>query len=482
MHTIKKHLTLLTTLLLVLLMGTGCSEDSSKKPTLPDDLTIDLSFAGGTDNFEGLKAGIRYYFEPTQKVDLTLIQGGKEVTLEEQPLTDIDANQSTAKVRIPLTKLSGIDPAKPYRISATLAGQTDRFGSVTMTEEMENTPIHLLKYIPVPMTAEVDAAKGFSPAVMLRREGTLFLLRTYNATAAPLTVDHLAITVGDRSLEGDWSKTILEPKTVTKTLLWLPVAEAREVTLTYDAVSTESVALVADGSDLTATFTLPDAVTTEEVEEVPVEPADDANGGDPYFCERDVAFWVGEGPSKSYFVLDFHLDDFPQALVWGYRWTPKEDEMTITSVQDMVFDIVRADPRLCLLLDKGSMYGNALLGVGYLHKDSSEEAKVLIGDQPAKAKEPRIYVLEDTKLVDQARLSISDGLWRAGWGFDTIGYWSLQNKSSRLDRWSYSGSGMTGQPLSDGSWHAFSFQVGWESWEGAPPSDKFVAAEPPMDK
>jgi hypothetical protein len=481
MHYIKTHLWLLTTLLLVLLTGAGCSGDKPAPPSTSEDLTLALSFEKETETFDGLRTGVRYFFEESQTLDLTLTQGSKVVALKALPLKDVDANQSSARVVVPGTRLSGIDLSQPYDLTATLVGDQSRYGSVVLTPKVESIPLHLLKEMPVQMTASLSGVRGSTPSAALRRSGTLFLLRTYNASEAPLTVADLGLTVDGKRLEGNWIATELPPKRVLKTLLWLPMSEPRAVTLSYGEASTKKpIDRVANGQTIVATFTAPHIVTTDFVEALPPEEADTSNGGDPVFSEKDVKFWVGEGSHKSYFVLDFHEDDFPQALVWGYRWTSKEDE-EITSVREMITDIVRADPRLYVLYfsDPKGPYGTIAGGFGYLLDSPSDKAKIMIGDHVARQVEPGIYEASGYDDIDIASFDAEKALWRSGWKGE--GYWSFHNKSTRLDRWGYSSLGMTKQPISDGSWHAFSFQVGWESMTGAPPSDKFVAAEPPME-
>ncbi|WP_155325814.1 hypothetical protein [Desulfosarcina ovata] len=165
----------------------------------------------------------------------------------------------------------------------------------------------------------------------------------------------------------------------------------------------------------------------------------------PYtdFDFEDITFWVGEGENQAAFVVQWSDGDDTTCLAWGYRWDgdARAEDMIValagsgsTDGGRYPGDLDGADNRLYVSLHWWSDYNAyTLSGLGYdLDNDG--------------------FATDDP-----------DDLYMSGW---TSGYWSYW-LSDDGSEWDYSGVGLSGRVLSDGSWDGWNFSGGgYGSGEG----------------
>lgn len=226
------------------------------------------------------------------------------------------------------------------------------------------------------------------------------------------------------------------------------------------------------------------------------------------FTFEDIKFWVGEGENEAALVIDQYFDG-ETATVWGYRWDG--DAYGI----DMISAICKADPRLLFLTQETNL-GYTIAGIGFGPARSVFDLKYdLEGakNDPSISfgfDTPNVFLGQDSCPSDPAGLiarSIEDGKqtgviyhplnysnygyacydydhwscgnpaakWRSAW---YTGYWSYLIRDDEKNDFSYSGLGATKREIVDGSWDAWGFQDGWDSWDGVNPREPFVAALP----
>ena len=232
---------------------------------------------------------------------------------------------------------------------------------------------------------------------------------------------------------------------------------------------------------------------------------------DASFSFDDIQFWVGSGSKKAALVIEWHDNNSPDAMVWGYRWDGE------ASGHDMIVAIAKADPRLVLLTQYTGLMGYTICGIGYSNQslDITYDLAGAIAN-PEKSlfrfEEPFPELSTQTKVpitpaedvasairqglqtgviyhpLDQStygypsydydfwKCNAGSGHWRSGWYYGYWSYWVGNNAGSL----SYSGLGATSRQLTDGCWDAWSFQGDMGgSMGGEPLSDHFVAATIP---
>lgn len=226
------------------------------------------------------------------------------------------------------------------------------------------------------------------------------------------------------------------------------------------------------------------------------------------FTFDDIRFWVGEGENKAALVIDWYYDG-GNAMVWGYRWDGEANGL------NMISEIAKEDENF-LLLTQLTNLGNTICGIGYGYPRSTIGLKY---DLDGASTDSRISFKFDspnsnmgqtscpTDPLTQINTALQEGLnsgvidhpfnytnygyaaydydywkptatgskWRSAW---YEGYWSYLVKDDISDEFSYSGLGATLRVLSNGSWDAWGFQDGWDSWEGVNPREPMIAALP----
>ena len=461
-------------LLLLLLLFPACGDEGTSPSPTPTpagkDLTISISMPEGIIPIEGLRVGMTYYLDESQSVEVKLSQGEKSVTISHLSPTEVKSSAREATIRIPQGKLSTIDRTKEYRLTLRLTGTSseERPRIMELDPKQQRSILHIMDLMPVEMEGE-GSFQGNSVSLTLTqsKEQSIVLLRLVNVTKEKKATERITLETATERLTATPSTKSLPPKAQIKLLALL--TRPSEATLTIGNVSDKiDTPRLSHRGSVTAAFIGDRFSCTVPEAEVPEE-ANTTNGGDPLFSAEDITYWVGEGPKQAALVIDWHDDQLPHALVWGYRW---EGEVT---AEQMLRDVVSADPRLVLLISPFSSYGIACTGIGYLLQKPEKKVKVLIDGIPVDEVSPRIFHAKSGEAnVDAAQLTIPSALWRSGW--KTAGYWVYYLKDKRLDPWSYSNIGLTGTTVADKSWHGLSFQIGMESQSGYPLQDHFAPA------
>lgn len=466
--------------LILLLLATlglvSCQEEDRPSPS-PDHFEIALPETVGNASIGGLESGIGYYLNEDLLVDVTITQGkGKTLTIEGLPITSVSADGSKGVVTLPESQLSQIDRRRTYDLTASLRNPSG-VTAASITRSEQNTPFDLLSYLSVRMAGASRVVGSGTVSVKLSSEGNLFPLRLGNTSKESIPLETLSLTGKSGSETVTFAdKTMLPPEEQTKVIAFLAHKPDEQVALSINGVAADAEISTTGSLDKlpTAVFTAADKLSTDRADELlPEEKANTISGGDPDFSFNDITFWVGEGSKTSAFVLDFHSDKLDGALVWGYRWDGKR------STADMIYDIVKEDPRLYVLTGKAFGGYTAFGGFGYLLGDLEvhDKAEIVYNGAPLKQQADRVYVTEDLKAFDTAELSDKNAVWICGWGFESRGYWSFFTRINRLKPFSYSNVMADIDQLGDGSWSCFSFQEGWDSWTGIEPGDKFIPAQ-----
>lgn len=155
---------------------------------------------------------------------------------------------------------------------------------------------------------------------------------------------------------------------------------------------------------------------------------------------EDIQYWVGSGANEAAFVVDWNAGPAPQSLVWGYRWDGA------ATGEDMLTAIVTADPNLYVKVSGfGGGLGVALFGVGY---DRDGDGFGLT--------DGTVFSdgIANTAASDGETALDSDDSYVEGWF--SAGFWSYW-LSEDGTTWGFSGTGMSGRTLTDGSWDGWSF-------------------------
>lgn len=214
--------------------------------------------------------------------------------------------------------------------------------------------------------------------------------------------------------------------------------------------------------------------------------------------------WTGEGPNQAALVVQYNSDIYGNdALVWGYRWADGE---TPTG-EDMFRAICKASSRLSLLTQKTGTMGSTVCGIGYglnqkplegvffdfekaknsqfinfdyYNSDGSSYGQTQApGDETPAIMQAAIEEAKTTHIIEHPLNQpnygypaydydcwlIPDDLanlgpanletkWKASW---YEGYWSFFTGTNGSDQWNYSGVGMTGRTLSNGSVDGWSY-------------------------
>lgn len=179
----------------------------------------------------------------------------------------------------------------------------------------------------------------------------------------------------------------------------------------------------------------------------------------------DIAFWVGSGPNRAALAIDFlGNDSSDSALTWGYRWDGS------ATGEDMLLDILAADPRLFAKLSAPSGLGRSVYGLGYDGNDDGQ------------------FALSDNTTFDADGIFISgpaDGAtsvdaadpYAEGWLLNGFWHYGVAEANPWQGAgWTASPNGPTSRLLTDGAWDSWAFDVGFTFTAFA---ENLVAAESP---
>lgn len=195
-------------------------------------------------------------------------------------------------------------------------------------------------------------------------------------------------------------------------------------------------------------------------------------GASPYgnFNFDDIDFWVGEGSNQAALVIDWNDDKNPQSIAWGYRWDGEasgEDMLKAVAGSGLLRfrdggDTLGtwsdgADSKLyARFTEWNNGMGRTVLGLGY---DINGNGSGFVSGYENS---------EDGHATDSA------DHYFEGW---FTGYWSYWVSDGNKD-WGYSGLGMTGRKLTDGSWDGWSALPGFSG--GSPDQPISATAGSPV--
>lgn len=166
----------------------------------------------------------------------------------------------------------------------------------------------------------------------------------------------------------------------------------------------------------------------------------------------DITNWTGSGANEAGLVIDWQ--DGRGSTLWGYRWDGT------ASGEDMLRAIVASDSNLYIKVSTTTPYGVALFGIGY---DRDGGGLALSSGEPFVN---RTIEVDGYDSADGATAVDPADQYREGW---YTGYWSYWVSEDPSPTWGYSGYGMTGRTLQNGSWDGWSYDD--FSGAGGPPAN-----------
>ena len=191
-------------LLLLLLLGSCGGEEQTPTPAkVQEDLIISVTVPDGIIPIEGLRAGISYYLDESQSVEVKLSQGEKSVTISHLSPTEVKGSAREATIRIPKGKLSLIDRAKEYhlslRLSAPSAGERPRI--MELDPKQQRSILRIMDLMPVEMAAE-GSFTGNSASLRLiqSKEQSIVLIRLVNVTKEKKATERITLETATERL------------------------------------------------------------------------------------------------------------------------------------------------------------------------------------------------------------------------------------------------------------------------------------------
>lgn len=510
----RKILLALPIVLLALLAG--CRQSGSIDPpdstvTLRVEMPEQIKMKDGS-----VKAS--FYWNKEHTLSLTIKQGSEVVLSRIKSPDEISADGRIATFTIPLKQhttagltISGNVVSAPESLSkvpmkSIYIDPTYEQSETALTYDvLDKLPIHLA----LPDTELSSLSKEGS--IRLKTTGSLFAVKLFNRTGHEVHPQTFSIeakaptfvtskTVFHRA-SGQYSGGIAATTDVltlrdlelskggaVQFVLWVPDAQSGDAssavaTLTYKKDLEDEILSAKTSPDVVGSA-MPDKGTMNLTlgmyggrnERPSDEEVDVSNGGDPKFRLEDIKYWVGEGGKQAAMVLEWHDGKHPDAFVWGYRWDGEKTGF------DMLTDITRADPRLTTLFCQWSDFGIAVIAIAYQFEPTTPRAPLLYkGKEIANASNGLVNI-GNTHEDKNYGFSDPKAHWQCGYNFDTPGYWSYFVKDDRADSWNYSQLMSSNRILVDKCWDGWSFQIGWDQWEGNPHGNKFTAVEPPVSK
>jgi hypothetical protein len=155
----------------------------------------------------------------------------------------------------------------------------------------------------------------------------------------------------------------------------------------------------------------------------------------------DITFWVGTGDSEAALVIDWNDGNAP--LLWGYRFNGNP------TGEDLLRDVVAADPNLYIRVDAPGPFGTPLYGIG--HDRNSDGFGISDGTTftagVAETGVPDGFGFASTS-------NDADDSYAEGWNTGFWGYYNAQNGGTG---WSFASAGFSDRVLNDGDWDGWSF-------------------------
>ncbi|MGH8047129.1 MAG: hypothetical protein ACREKL_07775 [Chthoniobacterales bacterium] len=175
----------------------------------------------------------------------------------------------------------------------------------------------------------------------------------------------------------------------------------------------------------------------------------------------DLNFW-GSGPNRSALVINWSDGKSNQTIAWGYSWSGA------TTVADMLFALVNADPRLFARIDSATQFGPGIFGIGYDTNGNGSfsviGAQDTLGNPTTPVFTSGISNMNTNPNTTQAPLSSTTAApgdaadhYLEGW-FDN-GFWELLNGTVAPTypvTWTSSFDGASGTMLVNDGWFALS--------------------------
>ena len=182
-------------------------------------------------------------------------------------------------------------------------------------------------------------------------------------------------------------------------------------------------------------------------------------GEDGSFTFDMIQNWTGEGSKRAALVIQFNDPRETHALVFGYRFDGE------ASGEDMIIDVVKNNPRLYWLSQRGTAYGSTVSGIGWDADNDGDIALYnIVTDETLEVVDDWNLFLTSSYDYDNYISVDTADYWSAGW---YQSYWSYWTKASSDATFGYSSVGITGRKLTDGCWDGWNFAVGMspQSWK-----------------
>lgn len=161
----------------------------------------------------------------------------------------------------------------------------------------------------------------------------------------------------------------------------------------------------------------------------------------------DIKLWAGTGGNEAALVVDWNDGQANESLVWGYRWDGDANG------EDMLRAIVQADPNLYVKVSGHGAFGSALFGVGY---DRDGGGLSLTTGESFVDRVVTIPV-NDWSHADGGNPADPADRYREGWYTGYWAYYVADTDGTYPMTWGYSGLGMSGRKLQNGSWDGWSY-------------------------
>lgn len=505
---------ILQALPILLALLAGCQTSDSVETPSDSSVTLRVEMPEQIKMKDGsVKAS--FYWNKEHTLAFTIKQGSEVVLSQIKSPSEISADGRIATFTIPLKQhsttgltISGNVVSAPESLSKVpmksiyIDPAYEQSETALTYDVLDKLPIHLA----LPGTELSSIPK--EGTIRLETTGSLFAVKLFNRAGQEVHPQSFYIegqsptfvtssTRYDRAsgrYEGGIASTtdtlalrdLALPKEGTKQfVLWVPETQSDGAAssiarLTYKKGSEDAIYTAKSDSTVTGAA-LPDKGTMNLTlsmyggrnERPSDEEVDVSNGGDPKFRFEDIKYWVGKGSNQAAMVIEWHDGKHPDAFVWGYRWDGEKTGF------DMLTDITRADPRLTTLFCQWSDFGIAVIAIAYQFEPTTPRAPLLYkGKEIANASNGLVNI-GNTHEDKNYGFSDPKAHWQCGYNFDTPGYWSYFVKDDRADSWNYSQLMSSNRILVDKCWDGWSFQIGWDQWEGNPHGNKFIAVEPP---
>lgn len=505
-----------------MLLGVSCKSEKETTPLKTDqEIQLEISMPEAV-KLSGLQNELAYYWTEEDLVTITLTDGEKEVSLSDAtPSILQDGKTAALKLTVPADlvgkELTAITSVRSSNLKSSSSVIDVPQYMLTSIEEWTGTlPFNLRKAgIKSPLYSHLKKVVIDNNieklSVQLSTLGSLYQFTLANNSDGKIKTpkelqlfsDNEWIYSGEgigydiktekynatpNKESGILSQDLeeeLDPDINFSYLLWLPTTTnqasvyAKGVSEDGKAVRTDQALDVSGDQSNIFLILQSKGVIALDKETPVVRPADDYEGGDPYFTFNDIKYWIGEGEKTAAFVLEWHDGKDPDAMVWGYRFSGEK------TAQEMIEEIVNTDPRLYLVMGQAMGGFLSLFSFAYQAIPTDPPLTVTYKGKPLNMITKSIFYVDfdprgDDNSVDQFKCSDPKAKWKTG--FYENGYWVYYHKYNRLDPWGYSNTVSDLTDLEDGAWHGFSWQETMESWTGSPFGDKFIPAEVPEQK